>query len=313
MNDTHRKEVIGRATLYLGDCREIIRTLDGVDAVVTDPPYGVLDEAWDDMSKRELARFTMGWVSDICTLTDTAIICFAERTRAVIHPILHAAFEDVRQIVWNKGGGHIAEDRMFYSYESIYFCHANETFEAVSAKDLAVGLEIAKARTAKGLSRGAVDIAIRGKKTGLCYRWEEGCCIPTGEQVDILAPLLGLGAAFTTAYGEALLVKAETLNKLNDNTKAKAARSGDVFSFPTPTDRYHPTQKPVPLMARCLEVVPDAQCILDPFAGSGSTGVATVQGGKSFIGIEREPKYFDIACKRIEDAQRQRDFFVEAA
>jgi site-specific DNA-methyltransferase (adenine-specific) len=47
--------------------------------------------------------------------------------------------------------------------------------------------------------------------------------------------------------------------------------------------------------------------------GSGTTGVAAVQMGRSFVGIEREPKYFDIACKRIEDAQRQGDFFVEQA
>jgi hypothetical protein len=308
-----RVEQIGLATLYLGDCRDIIRGLSGVDTVITDPPYGVLDEAWDDMSKRELARFTMGWVSDICTLTDTALIFFGQRTREVIQPILWAAYEDVRQIVWNKGGGHIAEDRMFYSYESIYFCHTNETFEAASPKDLAVGLLITKHRMAKGLSRGAVDMAVRGKKTGLCFRWEEGACLPSGEQVDILIPLLDLGSDFHTALGEALLAKAETLDKMLENTKAKAARSGDVFSFPSPNERWHPTQKPVPLMSRCLDVVPDAQTILDPFTGSGSTGVATVTAGKRFIGIEKEPRYFDIACKRIEDAQRQGDFFVTQA
>jgi hypothetical protein len=61
------------------------------------------------------------------------------------------------------------------------------------------------------------------------------------------------------------------------------------------------------------EFVPLFTSILDPFMGSGTTGVAAVQMGRDFIGIEREPKYFDIACKRIEDAQRQGDFFVEAA
>ena len=55
------------------------------------------------------------------------------------------------------------------------------------------------------------------------------------------------------------------------------------------------------------------QTILDPFMGSGTTGVAAVQMGRRFIGIEREPKYFDIACKRIEQAQRQGDLFIEAA
>ncbi|MBK9005336.1 MAG: site-specific DNA-methyltransferase [Sphingomonadales bacterium] len=57
----------------------------------------------------------------------------------------------------------------------------------------------------------------------------------------------------------------------------------------------------------------NARTILDPFMGSGTTGVAAVQMGRKFIGIEREERYFEIACKRIEDAQRQGDFFVENA
>jgi hypothetical protein len=78
-------------------------------------------------------------------------------------------------------------------------------------------------------------------------------------------------------------------------------------------ERHHPTQKPVDLMKWCLGFLPDAEAILDPFMGSGTTGVAAVQMGRKFIGIEKEPRYFDIACKRIEDAQRQGDFFVTQA
>jgi DNA modification methylase len=76
----------------------------------------------------------------------------------------------------------------------------------------------------------------------------------------------------------------------------------------------HPCPKPVRFQKLWIErVACDAETILDPFMGSGTTGVAAVQMGKSFIGIEREPKYFDIACKRIEDAQRQGDFFIGEA
>lgn len=76
-------------------------------------------------------------------------------------------------------------------------------------------------------------------------------------------------------------------------------------------ERTHPTQKPVSLMEWCIGRLPaDAHTILDPFMGSGSTGVACVKLGRKFIGIEIEPKYFDIACKRIEDAYKQGDFFV---
>lgn len=73
----------------------------------------------------------------------------------------------------------------------------------------------------------------------------------------------------------------------------------------------HPTQKPVALMRWCLTHIPNAETILDPFMGSGTTGVACAKQGRKFTGIEREAKYFDIACKRIEDAYKQPDMFVE--
>ena len=75
-------------------------------------------------------------------------------------------------------------------------------------------------------------------------------------------------------------------------------------------DRVHPTQKPVALMEWCIGFLPNAQTILDPFMGSGTTGVACVNLGRSFIGIERDPDYFDICVRRITDAHRQADLFV---
>jgi site-specific DNA-methyltransferase (adenine-specific) len=76
--------------------------------------------------------------------------------------------------------------------------------------------------------------------------------------------------------------------------------------------RGHPTQKPVALMTWCLEQLPDGcETILDPFMGSGTTGVAAVKLGRKFIGIELEPKYFDTACKRIQAALDAPDLFIE--
>ena len=64
--------------------------------------------------------------------------------------------------------------------------------------------------------------------------------------------------------------------------------------------RVHPTQKPVALMKWCIEQAPAARTILDPFMGSGTTGVACIQLDREFIGIEVDDKFFDIACRRIE-------------
>ena len=73
----------------------------------------------------------------------------------------------------------------------------------------------------------------------------------------------------------------------------------------------HPTTKPQPLLRKWLQQFTDSgETVLDPFCGSGSTGVAALQMGRKFIGIEIEPKYFDIACERIENAQRQERLFA---
>lgn len=74
----------------------------------------------------------------------------------------------------------------------------------------------------------------------------------------------------------------------------------------------HPTEKPITLMVELLnDFTRHGQTILDPFMGSGTTGVACAKLGRKFTGIELEPKYFDIACKRIEDAYAQPDLFIE--
>lgn len=73
----------------------------------------------------------------------------------------------------------------------------------------------------------------------------------------------------------------------------------------------HPSQKPIEIMTWCVKSIPaDGQTVLDPFMGSGTTGVACAKLGRKFIGIELDEKYFDIACKRIEEAYKQPDLFL---
>ena len=74
--------------------------------------------------------------------------------------------------------------------------------------------------------------------------------------------------------------------------------------------RVHTTQKPIRLMRWCIEHAGNPALVLDPYMGSGTTGVAALQVGCRFIGIEIEPRYFDIACERIENAQRQLRMFA---
>jgi len=96
---------------------------------------------------------------------------------------------------------------------------------------------------------------------------------------------------------------------VNEN---KAAR---IFTYPRAKalqdGKVHPTQKPVELMEWCLTFLPDG-VVLDPFMGSGTTGVACAKAGRPFIGVEISEKYFDLACERIEKAYQQPDMFVPA-
>lgn len=88
-------------------------------------------------------------------------------------------------------------------------------------------------------------------------------------------------------------------------------RPTDVIKAPRTGNDHHPTEKPVQLMMALLEWTRGT--VLDPFMGSGSTGVAAARLSRPFIGVEIDPTYFEIACKRIEDIQRQGDFFINGA
>lgn len=77
----------------------------------------------------------------------------------------------------------------------------------------------------------------------------------------------------------------------------------------TSYEKEHPTQKPVALMQWCILQAGTPVSVLDPFMGSGTTGVACMNMGIHFVGVEKEPKYFDIACRRIEQAQQQLKLF----
>ena len=205
---------IGRATLYLGDCRDILPTLPKVDAVVTDPPYGI-GAGKMPLGKWRTSRMEkLEWDSEAPDLTGLLAL-------AIPMMVFGGNYFDLPParcfLIWNKGRGFKGRD----------FAECELVWTNLDA--------VARELTHDPLARGD-------------YR-----------------------------------------------------------------DKEHPTQKPVPVMRWCLGFLPDAQAILDPFMGSGTTGVAAVQMGRDFIGIEREPKYFDIACKRIEDAQRQKDLFIESA
>lgn len=90
-----------------------------------------------------------------------------------------------------------------------------------------------------------------------------------------------------------------------------SGRYGNVLKAKRTGNLNHPTEKPVSLLTMLMDNS-ESECWIDPFMGSGTTGVAAVQMGRSFIGCEIDPRHFDTACKRIEEAERQPRLFGDS-
>jgi len=206
-----RVERIGNATLYLADCMDVLPTLDRVDAVITDPPYGI-------------KRFEKGSLR------------FDKKNE----------YKD--GIKWDK-----APEKQFFDY-------------LLTMAD-------------NSIIWGANNFELPTSEYFLV--WDKQQTVSNFASAEL---------AYT-------------------NIKIPAK----VFKFSihqhNKIEKNHPTQKPVSLMEWCIGFVPNANSILDPFMGSGTTGVAAIKMGRKFIGIEREEAYFNIACERIDQATKQSSLF----
>jgi DNA modification methylase len=153
---------------------------------------------------------------------------------------------------------------------------------------------------------------LRGKKSGLCYRWEEGSSLPSPADAAGLRQTLGLGDDFDAALQRTIARKQRTMAAARTMASDNAAEKSDVLSYRTVTAGRHPTEKPLSLMVDLIDnAASRLNTILDPFMGSGTTGAAAVSLGRQFVGIESDPQYFAVACKRIEQATKQQDLFIE--
>jgi len=215
-----REVVIGDCRLMLGDCLPIMRQLPNVDAVITDPPYGLGD-------------------------------------------------------LWNGGGGTSKSSWKFNPDEA-------------KGWDASAPLWLPEAiGSTPAIVWGGNYMPFPISRAWLV--WDKG--IPD----------------FTTGHSELAWTNLDMPVRnfrICPNVMTPSGRDGK---------KLHPTQKPLELMQWCLGFLPDATTILDPFMGSGTTGVACVKLGRKFIGIEIDEGYFDIACARIRKAYAQPDFFVERA
>lgn len=219
--------VIGNATLYLGDCRDVFPLLHGISAIVSDPPYGINGGSGTDAKVFKKGHYEMnGWEDTPGYVYETAVWVVEQAIekgiRAAITPGRRCAFQYPNP---DDIGG--------------FWIPGN---------------------------------AMNG-------RWGFG----------LLDPILYYGKDPRAGKG--------------------AGTSGTVVTEPAGVDG-HPAAKPVSAMNWLVNKASlPGETVCDPFMGSGTTGVACYNTGRAFIGIERESKYFDLACERIDQAQRQGRMF----
>lgn len=211
-----RVERIGRATLYLGDCATILPTLEPVDLVCTDPPYGIKADA--KMAKQGGTQYGKAAA-----------------------PKKHYAATD-----WDS--------------------------QPIEAQVMAM------VRNA-----GRWQIIFGGNY----YDCPAASCWLIWDKVNGDNNFADCELAWTNLPKAVRLIR----YMWNGMLREKGAQRGD-----------HPTQKPLEVMKWCIGHAPHSETVLDPFMGSGTTGVAAIQMGKAFIGIEREERYFEAACRRIREA-----------
>jgi DNA modification methylase len=231
-----KKEVIGNATLYQGDCLEILPTLDKVDAVVTDPPYS--SGGFQESGKSAGSIGTRS--GETIEMDDLSTRGYLGLIRRVCKSVPSAAefyiFTDWKMWSW--------------------------TLEAAE---------------------------LGGVATRNMLVWDKG------------NP--GMGSPWRNAHELVYYGK-------RSNRPHRPGKSGNVIREGRSGNVNHPTEKSALVMERIIKNAIDGT-VLDPFMGSGTTGVACMNLGRKFIGIELEPKYFEIACSRIEAAQQQGDLFRE--
>jgi site-specific DNA-methyltransferase (adenine-specific) len=228
-----RKEVIGLATMYLGDCLAIMPTLGRVDAVITDPPYGIEDAAFTAENRKGKR---VGKVNDWHPESEWD---------AAIDPAWGAAIAAITDVV-------------------AWFGHWRKREEVTASIPLPLRAEIV---WAKDCHVGPpCPVAMRDERIWLFAK--DGLKLERFE---------------TSVWDEPII--------------------------PTWAHKNHKNEKPERLMKRLVAAIPGST-VLDPFAGSGTTGVACVKLNRPFIGIEMKEVHFDVACERLENAQRQEQLFA---
>ena len=332
-----RVEYIGDATLYLGDCLEILPTLGRVDAVITDPPYNMGKAKWDKIP--DYINWCGKWIKE-CerVLKDNGSFYFWHNDMVQIALLMEWIRTNTRFVfnsfcVWDKGDFRALAWKnpseannlrsWFITCEYCLFY----TFQDETGLDKILPLcfnpylnYMTDEKNAIGWDNNQFNKYLNYKSIASHWFWQDESYSKQPQprfigKNDYLK--LQSTGYFRREY-EDLRREYEDLRRGYDGLRYihnLDANHNNVWkSKERNNGKQHPTQKPLDLMERIVKTSSKENgVILDPFMGSGTTGVACANLGRKFIGIEIEEKYFDIACKRIETAYSQPRLFDDLA
>ena len=287
--------------LIHGDCLEKMKDIpDGsIDLIVVDPPYfRVVNQKWDKFKDIETyLKFSKEYIkqlSRIIRLNGTAIF-FGCSVNVNILSLLSSiieeeGFEFIQEIIIDKGMKSIA-GRVSKKIKMLPPVSENIFVYRKNAKPFVKNI-LKTCQQKSGMSSDTIKkhlgMAVNGGGNWTKYVGDtQFPLFPTKEFWDKLISLFSLDIKYSSIK--------ETYNGIIGLTNVW----NDINFYIKP--RIHPTQKPLDLITRCINIFSDENdYVLDPFMGSGSTGVACFSTKRNFIGIEKDDKYFEIAKKRIE-------------
>lgn len=332
---------IGEATLYCGDCREVLPTLPQVDCVITDPPYFKVkgdywDNEWDKPAEfLDWMRGVLGLLADRMKPNASAYVFASPQMAGRVETVAWERLNVLGHIVWRKGRelaraagrGNGSEKEALRSYfpmtERVIFAeHYGSDTVAMGAAGYrskcdeaardTFGKYITATRAAHALTMKALTEAVGAygavNHGGACSNWENGNNVPTLEHYKKLQATFP--GCFDREY-EDLRREYEDLRRPFSLTERD--QWSDVWDFEpvAPYPGKHPCEKPLPLLAHMLNAsTKPGALVLDAFMGSGATGDACLQMGRRFIGIERDREHFESACRRLEQQQAQNRLFA---
>ena len=285
--------------VYNENCLEVLKKIDtnSVDSVVTDPPYGLklLGHSWDynlpsiDIWKECLRVLKPG--GHLLSFSS------ARTYHRMAISIEDAGFEIRDQIMWVYGQGMPKGKNLKPAHEPI--CVARKPFKGtIKANVAAHGTGCLNVDACKVGERWAPNLIHDGDDTVVEMFPEKAGALFNATRT----------VATTGGSGNSLMGKAREVGEGNGAIDEPGSAARFFWcAKPSRTERAaaskHPTVKPIKLMEYLVRLAtPTGGLILDPFMGSGTTGVAAINEGFDFIGCELEPEYFDIATQRLQVA-----------